>query len=335
MKICMIIPSNKSCAPNNIALAVAEGAACQHQVTVLYLKTVFDDVIQTERCALRKMQINDFITLHHYDVIHSHLLKPDIINGLFACWGKRRKVKRISTVHSNIRPDLSTYFGDNLFTDLVAKLWFFFLNRLDCRVVVSQSLGDSQCAALKNYLVIHNGIAPLTDTQPCAPEKQAPGNRVALGVLSRLHPGKGIEDALLLAERYPLVDMHIYGAGKLEKICECKMQASQNIYCHGFTHDIRSVFSTIDILLVSSRHEGFGMTLLEAMKYATPVICYDIPVFREILGAGEYYYRSHHELVQLIQSYRAHYREIQQRQRARLSFFYQSRMIKKYHRVYE
>jgi len=31
-----------------------------------------------------------------------------------------------------------------------------------------------------------------------------------------------------------------------------------------------------------SLYEGFGLTLLEAMKFKCPVVCSDIPVFREI-----------------------------------------------------
>lgn len=42
-------------------------------------------------------------------------------------------------------------------------------------------------------------------------------------------------------------------------------------------------------LVHSSRHEGFGLTVLEALNAGTPVICTDLPVLRELAGAGASY----------------------------------------------
>ena len=35
-----------------------------------------------------------------------------------------------------------------------------------------------------------------------------------------------------------------------------------------------------------SRAEGFGLPVAEAMAHGTPVVCSDLPIFREIAGAG-------------------------------------------------
>lgn len=52
----------------------------------------------------------------------------------------------------------------------------------------------------------------------------------------------------------------------------------RNLYSHAFAH------------IVTSRMEGFGMTILESMAVATPVVLSNIPVFREIAGeAGTYF----------------------------------------------
>lgn len=52
----------------------------------------------------------------------------------------------------------------------------------------------------------------------------------------------------------------------------------RNLYSHAFAH------------IVTSKMEGFGMTILESMAVATPVVLSDIPVFREIAGgAGTYF----------------------------------------------
>ena len=58
----------------------------------------------------------------------------------------------------------------------------------------------------------------------------------------------------------------------------------RDLYSHAFAH------------IVTSKMEGFGMTILESMAVATPVILSDIPVFREIAGeAGIYFDASNSE----------------------------------------
>ena len=47
-----------------------------------------------------------------------------------------------------------------------------------------------------------------------------------------------------------------------------------------------SYYKSADICVFPSRHEGFGIVILEAMASGTPVIASDIPSFREILSDG-------------------------------------------------
>ena len=42
-------------------------------------------------------------------------------------------------------------------------------------------------------------------------------------------------------------------------------------------------------LLMLSRGEGFGLPLIEAAKFGTPILCSDLPVFREVCGDNAYY----------------------------------------------
>jgi glycosyltransferase involved in cell wall biosynthesis len=59
---------------------------------------------------------------------------------------------------------------------------------------------------------------------------------------------------------------------------------------------LRSLYSQAFAHIVTSKMEGFGMTILESMAVATPVVLSDIPVFREIAGeAGTYFDASNSE----------------------------------------
>lgn len=53
------------------------------------------------------------------------------------------------------------------------------------------------------------------------------------------------------------------------------------------------LYRTSSALLVASEGEGFGLPLIEAAHYGLPVICRDIPVFREVAGEHASYFEGH------------------------------------------
>ncbi len=48
--------------------------------------------------------------------------------------------------------------------------------------------------------------------------------------------------------------------------------------------DLWALYAGATLLALPSRHEGFGLTAVEAMTQGTPVVCSDLPVTREVLG---------------------------------------------------
>lgn len=56
------------------------------------------------------------------------------------------------------------------------------------------------------------------------------------------------------------------------------------IQTFGDDKSLKKFYEEANVFVSVSLMEGFGLTLLEAMKYKCPVLCSDIPVFREILG---------------------------------------------------
>ena len=45
---------------------------------------------------------------------------------------------------------------------------------------------------------------------------------------------------------------------------------------------MENLYKKASLYVSLSFYEGFGLALLEAMKFKCPVVCSDIPVFREI-----------------------------------------------------
>ena len=55
------------------------------------------------------------------------------------------------------------------------------------------------------------------------------------------------------------------------------------IHLHPFTNHIQEYYSKAQVFILSSRWEGFGLVLTEAMAHGLPVISSNIPTSKEIL----------------------------------------------------
>lgn len=56
---------------------------------------------------------------------------------------------------------------------------------------------------------------------------------------------------------------------------------------------LAALYRGAQALVQPSLHEGFGLPLIEAMALGTPVICSDIPVFREVAGSSAEFFSPH------------------------------------------
>jgi glycosyltransferase involved in cell wall biosynthesis len=51
------------------------------------------------------------------------------------------------------------------------------------------------------------------------------------------------------------------------------------------------LYSASNCIIVASEAEGFGLPIIEAAHHELPLIVRDIPVFREVAGAGAFYFK--------------------------------------------
>ena len=67
---------------------------------------------------------------------------------------------------------------------------------------------------------------------------------------------------------------------------------NENIILAGYVSDskIASYYKNASLYVFPSVDEGFGIPIIEAMSYSLPIICSDIPVFREIGGNAVHYF---------------------------------------------
>lgn len=139
--------------------------------------------------------------------------------------------------------------------------------------------------------VIYNGIH-LDKYESPAPEPviRRKDGEILIGNAGRLVKQKGQEFLIDLAVRLDRagVDFRIViaGEGKLQaKLREYARQqgVSDRIMFAGFQRDMRAFMVSLDLFVLTSRWEGFGYVIVEAMMSEKPVVAFDLSSNPEII----------------------------------------------------
>ena len=165
------------------------------------------------------------------------------------------------------------------FNRFVTKLWIHSLlkqlKRLDCFVVLSKE-DYKNWPELNNKIVIPNSISYFPDFQSTCENKRA----IAVG---RYTYQKGF-DLLLQAwrivfEKHPDWHLDIYGSGDREEYESLGkiLGVSEVVTCHPAVSDIYEIYRESSIFVFSSRYEGFGLVLAEAMSTGVPAVSFACP----------------------------------------------------------
>ena len=120
---------------------------------------------------------------------------------------------------------------------------------------------------------------------------------LAIGRFSHQHKGFDllIEAFHLFAQHDKEWTLDIVGEGPEEELFKSliqKHQLDERIFIHPFTNNIQDYYFKAQIYVLSSRWEGFGLVLVEAMAHGLPVISSDLPTSKEILGDFGLYFKN-------------------------------------------
>ncbi|MGW7573445.1 glycosyltransferase family 4 protein [Streptomyces sp. NPDC054765] len=144
------------------------------------------------------------------------------------------------------------------------------------------TVSDVQIARIPN---------PLQDT--VAP--RSPLSRPVVVAAGRLVKSKGFDQMITafaeVARDHPDWQLRIFGSGPEKQRLRDLIHARHlynHVYLMGTTTQLDEELAKASLFVLSSRHEGFGMVLAEAMSHGVPVISYDCPQGpREIITDGE------------------------------------------------
>jgi len=114
---------------------------------------------------------------------------------------------------------------------------------------------------------------------------------LVIGFSGRLATVKGCN---ILLKSLPLIKFPykvlIAGSGPLlnetKKLAE-KLGIDANVNFLGYINNIQDFYSKIDVLIVPSKHESFGISVIESQSMKIPVIASDVGSLNEIILNGE------------------------------------------------
>lgn len=146
--------------------------------------------------------------------------------------------------------------------------------------------------------VIYNGIDPRPFEQPSEAEIRS-SLKVAhdeplIGFVGQLDERKGIacllEAFARTAAKFPRAHLLLAGEGPLKAEIERfagQAGLSGRIHLPGFQKNMVEVMKAIDLLVLPSLWEGFGIVLIEAMTAGKPVVTTNVSSMPEIVVEGE------------------------------------------------
>ncbi|MBQ8360992.1 MAG: glycosyltransferase family 4 protein [Bacteroidaceae bacterium] len=150
------------------------------------------------------------------------------------------------------------------------------VRRLDAFVVLTQYDAESW-SKIKAAEIIPNSLPFYTEESSTLDKKQ-------IITVGRLSEQKGF-DLLIsawscIARQHSDWKIHLYGEGELEN--ELRKSVAQNgmedsFLIHKPVKDIKEKYLESSIYVMSSRFEGFGMVLIEAMACGVPCVSFDCP----------------------------------------------------------
>ncbi|MDR1898327.1 MAG: glycosyltransferase family 4 protein [Prevotellaceae bacterium] len=292
MKIAIILPSLAQKGPILVAKDIVSYICNKVDGVDVYY---FDDIVEVDfACPVHRINFIDKIDFDQYDIIHSHMYRPNKY-----IWKNRKNIrgKTISTIHCDIRTGLQ--YDYNFLVSIIFRwVWLLFIRSHDKVVVLTQTMIDDyyeQYVPANKLTYIYNGMSlPATgiieDSDLQLIVKLREKNFKIIGANAILTKRKGLHHIIENLSCLPEYAFVIVGDGKeknnLMKLAN-KLGVANRCYFLGFKKNAVSYLPFYDVYAMPSISEGFGLAVIEATLLKRSCVCSDISTFHEIFSEEE------------------------------------------------
>jgi glycosyltransferase involved in cell wall biosynthesis len=220
-------------------------------------------------------------------IIHAHLPRAELLGSL-ATNNNRLILSRHNTepFYPGMPKLVSRFLGQ--FTSGRANLVIAISSAVEDYLYKSREIRQNT-----EVKVVHYGLdeSPKNLGSTSASEVTKNSGEFVIGTIGRLVPQKDYPTLIsafnYLLNEFPLATLVILGDGYLQPRLEefvDKLKISDKVNFLGKRPDVESFLHTLDLFVLASKYEGFGLVLLEAMAQKVPIVASNNSAIPEVLG---------------------------------------------------
>nr|WP_281417322.1 glycosyltransferase [Clostridium mobile] len=255
-------------------------------------------------------EIKKYIVRGNYDIVHSHIFPTQYWVALSRLILRNKNVKFVTTEHSTHNRRREKFY--------FKPIDKFIYSKYDMIISITEKTKDNlikwidpKRKKIDKHVIIENGV-DIEKIKKALPYKK---NDLAddideetklVCMVGRFSEAKNQSSLIKAISQLPNnVHLILVGEGLLmdnNKELAYQLGISDRVHFLGFRQDIPRILKAVDIVVLSSYWEGFGLAAVEGMAAGKPVIVSDIPGLSEVVKEYGIIFKNEEELKNMINS---------------------------------
>lgn len=298
MKIAFLITSLEAMGPNIFTFNLIEGLrrfdGFKCEVFFFKEQSLYKDLpILSFPCKTTRLKLTQKYDFSYFDIIHSTSAIPDI----YVVFHRLYKNKPcITSMHNFMAGDLLQR-KNYIIGHLEVALWSYCVKKIPNIIVSSSVMKDyyfKKIGTRSSYTMIPYGIPDMVfddiDEETKTTLLELKKKYIVLIGCGTLIKRKCFNLLVSYLSHNKNAAVVLIGGG----VCEGELikQADElgvrdRLLLLGFRKKSSDYYPYFDVFCMSSNSEGFGLAMLEGMASGLPVVCSDLPIYKDYFGDNE------------------------------------------------